>query len=391
MEKNNAMLIWTLSAAVFGVITTELGTIGLLPQIMQQLRVDATEAGYLVSLYAMVVAITGPFVTLFLSRYNKKTVLVSIMSIFVVSNIIYALTSNFPLMLVFRIIPAFVHAAFFSVALVVATNTAAPEKKAGAAAKVFAGVALGLVLGVPISAFIAGHASLSAAFLFAAVANAVALVGIVIFVPHLPADKSMSYSDQIGILRSGKLWLAISTVMFVFAAMFSGFSYISDFLGKVPQFDDNMISVMLIVFGLCGFAGNFLYSHLLQRNMLLTTLTYPAIFAVVYLAVFALGASQGIMWALLVVWGVLHSSGLVVSQHWLTQEAQKAQEFANSLYMSFSNLGITVGALVGGWFIAGAGPRSVVLSGALFAALAFLSILWKIALGKSAKSVAQAG
>lgn len=127
MKKNNSMLIWTLSAAVFGVITTELGTIGLLPQIMQQLKVDATKAGYLVSLYALVVAVTGPFVTLFLSRFNKKTVLVSIMAIFVVSNVIYALTGFFELMLIFRVIPAFVHATFFSAALVVATN-AVPSK-----------------------------------------------------------------------------------------------------------------------------------------------------------------------------------------------------------------------------------------------------------------------
>lgn len=389
MKKNNSMLIWTLSAAVFGVITTELGTIGLLPQIMQQLKVDATKAGYLVSLYALVVAVTGPFVTLFLSRFNKKTVLVSIMAIFVVSNMIYALTGFFELMLIFRVIPAFVHAAFFSAALVVATNAVPSEKKAGAAAKVFAGVAAGLVLGIPLSVLIADHASLAAAFYFAAAVNAVALIGIIVFIPTLPGAKSLSYGDQFGILKSGGVWMAISTVVFVFAAMFSAFSYISDFLGKVPAFDTNIVSIMLIVFGICGFIGNFLYSHMLQRNVPRTTLLYPVIYAVIYIAIFELGASQAAMWGLLVPWGILHSSGLVVSQHWLSEEAKEAPEFANSLYMSFSNLGITVGAMVGGWFIAGIGPQSVMLSGALFAALAFLSILAKIVMGQRGKAVSQ--
>ncbi|WP_232326287.1 hypothetical protein [Xenorhabdus hominickii] len=46
-------------------------------------------------------------------------------------------------------------------------------------------------------------------------------------------------------------------------------------------------------------------------------------------------------------WGGLHSAGLVVSQTWIMKEANEAPEFANSLYISFSNLGITIGSITG--------------------------------------------
>lgn len=94
--KNNVMLILlSLSLAVFGVITTEVAVIGLLPQLTEQLQITAPQVGFLVSIYAVVVAITGP-----------------------------AITHQYDVILFFRILPALTHAVFFAIALVVAGNCA---------------------------------------------------------------------------------------------------------------------------------------------------------------------------------------------------------------------------------------------------------------------------
>ncbi|WP_232369992.1 MFS transporter [Xenorhabdus lircayensis] len=200
MKNKSAMLLLTLSIAVFGVITTEIAVfgvitteiavIGLLPQLEAQLLVTPIQVGFLVSIYAIVVALTGPFVTLMLSRYNKKHVLLTIILIFIISNLIYATTDTFNLMFTFRVLPGLVHAVFFAVALVVAANSVPKEKSAGATAKVFAGVAVGMVLGMPMSSFIAEHLSLSAAFYFGAVTCVLAFIGILFFVPSIPATKN---------------------------------------------------------------------------------------------------------------------------------------------------------------------------------------------------------
>ena len=137
MQNKGSLLLLTLSVAVFGVITTEIGIIGLLPKLISQLHVTATQVGYLVSIYAVIVAITGPFITLLLSGLNKKTVLLAILLVFVISNLIYATTDVFNTMLIFRILPALTHAVFFSVALVVATQSVPKEKSAGAAPNEF--------------------------------------------------------------------------------------------------------------------------------------------------------------------------------------------------------------------------------------------------------------
>lgn len=377
MQNKSTLLLLTLSVAVFGVITTEIAIIGLLPMLVSQLHVTPTQVGFLVSIYAVIVAVTGPFITLMLSGLNKKTVLLSILVVFIISNLIYATTDVFNLMLLFRILPALAHAVFFAVALVVAANSVPKEKSAGAAAKVFAGVAIGLVLGVPLSSLIAEHISLAAAFYFGAAACVMAFVGVLLFVPSMPAKEKVSFGSQIKVLRNGKLWMTITTVSMIFAAMFSSFSYVADYLTKITHLDNNDISAMLILFGLCGFIGNFIFSNFLQKSLVKTTSIYPLLFTVVLLLVWWLGFSPLAMCLLTVFWGACHSSGLVVSQTWLMREASEAPEFANSLYMSFSNLGITLGSLTGGWFIANLGTHAVVLSSVIFALLAFLSIVIK--------------
>jgi predicted MFS family arabinose efflux permease len=377
MQNKSTLLLLALSVAVFGVITTEIAIIGLLPKLVSQLHVTPTQVGFLVSIYAIIVAVTGPFITLMLSGFNKKTVLLSILVVFIVSNLIYATTDVFNLMLVFRILPALAHAVFFAVALVVAANSVPKEKAAGASAKVFAGVAIGLVLGVPLSSMIAEHFSLSAAFYFGSAACVLAFLGVLFLMPSMPTLHKVSFASQLSVLRNGKLWLTISTVTLIFAAMFSSFSYVADYLSRVTHLNNNYISAMLILFGVCGFAGNFVFSSFLQKNVVKTTLVYPLLFTLLLLLVWFFGFSPLVMCLLTVFWGAFHSSGLVVSQTWLMREASEAPEFANSLYMSFSNLGITLGSLTGGWFIARLGTHSVVLSSVIFTLLAFVSILIK--------------
>ncbi len=87
-------------------------------------------------------------------------------------------------------------------------------------------------------------------------------------------------------------------------------------------------------------------------------------------------AGASLLWLIGIValWGAVHTSGLIVSQIWLTSEAPEAPEFANSLFVSFSNLGVTIGTAVGGWLIAISGTGEIVLGGILFTALALICI-----------------
>jgi len=374
MQNQTRLLLLSLTLAVFAVITTEVAVIGLLPQLINQLHITATQVGFLVSIYALVVALSGPFITLIFGRFNRKIILLSIMLLFLLSNSLYALTERYEVILLFRILPALTHALFFAVALHLAANTVPPEKSTQGVAIVFSGVAIGMVFGVPLSAFIAETFSPRIAFWFAAIASGLALVGIAFHVPSTQITAPLKVSEQVQILKKGIVWLSMLTVTLIFSAMFAGFSFIADYLINISHFSNNATSTLLIVFGVSGYIGNFIFSHYLQRNAIQTTLIYPLIFALIYFALWLWGSHSLVVIPLVIIWGIFHTSGLIVSQSWLMSKANTAPEFANSLYISFSNLGITIGTMVGGWILQFAGIAAITWAGLIFALLAFISI-----------------
>ncbi|GMX66005.1 MFS transporter [Paenibacillus elgii] len=378
MNKINPLLILVLALGVFGIITTEMGIVGVLPQVTQKFNISASQAGWLVSIFALVVAISGPFLTLLASGMNRKFILLTAVLLFAISNIVYAFTTRFDVMLTFRIIPAIVHPAFFSVALVTAASLVSPEKSGRAVTKVFAGITVGFAFGVPLTSYLAEKVSLEAAFLFGAVVSLVAFIGIWAWLPSMPVQAKLSYGAQLGILRNPALWLNIAAVTSIFAAMFSVYSYFAEYLGQVTHMNGSWISMMLMVFGVIMILGNFLFGSFLQKSILRTTVLFPVVYAAAYLLIYYAGGYFIPMIVMILLWGIVHSGGLIVSQSWLMTEAQAAPEFGNSLFVSFTNLGITIGASVGGWFIGQLGIHQLMWSGIGFALLAFLLITVKI-------------
>lgn len=378
MKKENSLLIIILALGVFGIITTEMGIIGVLPQVTQKFNISTSQAGWLVSIFSLVVAVSGPFLTLLTSGINRKVILLTVVLIFAISNIVYAYTTIFEVMLVFRILPAIFHPVFFSVALVTAANLVPPEKSSKAVTKVFAGITVGFAFGVPLTSYLAEKISLEAAFLFGAVVSMIAFVGILAWQPSMPVREKMSYGKQLGILRKPQLWLNIVIVIFIFAAMFSVYSYFAEYLRLVTHMNGSWISIMLMVFGITMIFGNFLFGGFLHKRFTKTVIMFPLLYAVIYLFTYYLGSHFIPMIVIVFFWGAVHSGGLIVSQAWLTTETKEAPEFGNSLFVSFSNLGITVGASIGGWFISHLGIQQLIWSGIIFTLLAFLLIMIKI-------------
>ncbi|MGE8203625.1 MFS transporter [Heyndrickxia sp. NPDC080065] len=378
MKKVSPLFILVLALGVFGIITTEMSIVGVLPQIAQKFAISTSQAGLLVSIFALVVAISGPFLILLVSGINRKLLLLTAIFIFVISNIIYAYTTHFEVMLIFRILPAALHPIFFSIALVTAAKLVPPEKSNQAVTKVFMGITVGFALGVPLTSYLAEQFSLEIAFLFGAIVNAFAFIGILILLPSMPVKEKMSFGKQISVLRKPGLWLNIAAVVFIFAAMFSVYSYFAEYLSRVTYMNGTLISVMLLIFGVIMIAGNSLFGVFLQKSIVNTVISFPILYLIVYLLVYNLGSYFIPMIFMVFIWGIVHSGGLIVGQTWLISEAKEAPEFGNSLFVSFSNLGITLGTSIGGWVISQLGIHQLIWSGLIFSLLSLLLIVIKI-------------
>ncbi|MFI1384214.1 MFS transporter [Embleya sp. NPDC020886] len=380
--RNTSLMILTLALGVFGIITTEMGIVGVLPQVADELDVSASTAGLLVGVFALVIAVSGPFMTLLASGIDRKSVLATAIAVFAVSNAVYALTTRFDVMLAFRIIPAVFHPVFFSVALATAAGLVPARDATRATTRVFGGVTAGFAFGVPLTSYLAEHLSLQTAFWFAAVVNLIAFVGILRFLPAMPVERRHSYGAQVGVLRGGRIWLTILSVVLVFAAMFSVYGYFAEYLGEVTDLDGSWVGALLMAFGVVMILGNFAFGALLRRDPIRTVLLFPALCLAVYLLLYAVGPYAAAMIVAVPLWGAVHSGGLIVSQSWLGRDARDFPEFGNSLFISFSNLGITAGTTVGGWVLSAAGAHRLAWVGAAFAVAALATMLLRLHLDR---------
>ncbi|MDF2679422.1 MAG: arabinose transporter permease [Brevibacillus sp.] len=377
--------IFFLALGLFGVYTIEFGVVGILPDIMERFDVSITQAGMLVGIFALVIALFGPFMVLFVSRYNRKKILMISLLLFAVSSLLSAFATNYGVLVALRVVAALFHPVYFSLAFVAAVSLYPKAKATQAAAKAFVGTSMGMVLGVPATTYIADQFSFEAAYYFCAIVNAVAALGIAAMLPNTAGEEKGSYREQIGILRMAPLWMNIGASTLIFAAMFSVYSYAAEYLGRQFGLSGEAVSIMLVIFGVGGVAGNLLAGKWLAAHMVRTALLHPIALALAFVLLYAGEAISIPIAVLVILWGAAHTSGLIVTQIWLTSEAKEAPEFANALYISFINLGVTIGSAAGGWMITKAGMHGSIWIGLLFLALAMGCMLAKIFLFQTKK------
>jgi len=99
-----SLLILALSAFAIG--TTEFVIMGLLPDVAADLGVSIPGAGWLVTGYALGVAIGAPFMALATAKLPRKAALVALMGIFIVGNLLCALASDYEVLMLARVITA---------------------------------------------------------------------------------------------------------------------------------------------------------------------------------------------------------------------------------------------------------------------------------------------
>src|SRR5258708_13911238 len=100
-------IVYVLALGAFALITTELGVIGILPQVSEAFGITIDRAGWLLSGFALVIALLGPWMTLLFSKVNRKLSLWFVLFVFLIANIVSVFASNFGIFLLPPIIPPF--------------------------------------------------------------------------------------------------------------------------------------------------------------------------------------------------------------------------------------------------------------------------------------------
>lgn len=129
--------------------------VGVLDDISTELHVGVSTVGYLVTIFALVYAVSTPFVTSAVGQHTLYRFMLFLMGIFIIGNVLSAVAFTYPVLVVSRIITAIVSGPLISIALTFANYIAPISKKAWLISWVFSGFSIASVFGVPLGTWIA--------------------------------------------------------------------------------------------------------------------------------------------------------------------------------------------------------------------------------------------
>ncbi|MGX9887070.1 MFS transporter [Streptomyces sp. NPDC002276] len=344
------MGLLALALGGFGIGLTEFVIAGLLPQVSRSLNVSTAAAGWLISGYALTVAVGAIGVTATTAGLPRKPVLVGLVALFVAGNLLCAIAPDYPTMLLGRVVAALCHGTFFGIGSLVARRLVPPERASRAVAMMFAGLTVANVLGVPFGALVGERWGWRATFWAITGTGTVALVAIAVLVPGWAgrvSEGTGGLRTQLRSFRSTQVWLTLTATALGYGGMFGAFSYLAYTFTEVTGFSTTDVAWLLVVYGTGLVVGNIAGGRGADHNRDATLLA-SLIGLTATLTAFGLLANSRpasvILVFLLGVFGFATVPGMITR----VTDAAGGVPLAASANVSASNVGNAVGAWLGG-------------------------------------------
>lgn len=369
-----SLLILALSAFAIG--TTEFVIMGLLPDVARDLGVSIPGAGWLVTGYALGVAIGAPFMALATARLPRKAALVVLMGVFIVGNLLCAVASDYNLLMFARVVTALCHGAFFGIGSVVAASLVPANRRASAVALMFTGLTLANVLGVPLGTALGQVAGWRSTFWAVTGIGVIALIGLIRFLPLQQDAEQVDMRAELASLKGARIWLSLSMTVLFSASVFALFTYVAPLLGDVTGVSPRGVTWTLVLIGLGLTLGNILGGKLADRRLAATLVGVFATMAVV--STLFSWTSNALVPAeiTLFLWATAAFAAVPALQVNVVTYGKDAPNLVSTLNIGAFNLGNALGAWVGGSVIAhGLGLTSVPLAAGALAVLALIVTL----------------
>ncbi|PZG15811.1 MFS transporter [Nonomuraea aridisoli] len=365
-----------ITASLFVFLTTELMPVGLLTPISASLSISVGLAGLIVTLYGVSAGLGVPFIVAWSRRVNRRVLLSTLLAILTVGNVITAISPNYPLVLTTRLVMGFASGVFWAIGVSMAMRLVPERHASRAAAVVMSGISIAAVVGIPLGTILESLTDWRTTFLIWAGLSVLVLLTVVAAVPSLPSANAVSVREVFGLpSKNLPLRRVLFTVVLFVLGHFGAYTFVRPYLEDSAAATPFFITVVLMVYGAGGAAGNFIAGYTVNRSLRGSFIVGCAGLVVSLLSLPAIGHGQAGSIVSLVLWGV--SFGVVqLCQVNMTQAAAPDTfEAAMSLNTMAYNTSIALGALLGGLFADHLGVTSVVWFGVALTAASLLLTL----------------
>ncbi|MEO8882526.1 MAG: MFS transporter [Devosia sp.] len=335
--------------STFAIGTTEFIIAGLLPQVSGDFGVTIPTGGFLITAYAIGVAVGGPILAFSLSRVPGKSALLMLLSVFTIGQALCALAPSYEWMLLARVVVAATHGAIFGVGAIVATQLVSAERAGRAVSYLLAGVTVANVLGVPAGAAIGNFFGWRAAFWSVGGLGIIAIAAIVVLIPANIASKQKAPNllAQVHVLGRPAVFLTFLILILGMIGQFALLTYIVPVLHEVSGIALSTVPWVLLAFGVGSTLGVLIGGRLSDWKTLPALIGILVAQAVTYGIIYFVVGDSILMSASVLVWGAVGFAFGAPAQARILKWSADAPNLASTLIPSAYNVGIAIGAVAG--------------------------------------------
>lgn len=344
---NPRVYLLALSTMIVGLVELIIG--GILPLIAEDLGVSVGGAGQLITVFALVFAVSGPILLSLTSKMERKRLYILSLIVFFVGNIFTYVSPNFTFVMIARVITAMSAALITVLSLTITTRIVKSEQRVKALGFIYMGISSALVLGIPIGILVTKLFHWRAVFLGIASLTIVTLICIQIFLQPLPAKQQHSIGEQLKALGNLKLSFVHLTTIFILAGHYTLYAYFAPFLEIELQFNEYWISLTYFIFGLSAVSGGAIGGFVAGKvGSIRTLFIFVSLFIGTLLLVPVSTFSLPIFFLCVVVWGILSWGHSPPTQDYLIEVDPIYSDIHQSINNSAIQVGIALGSAVGG-------------------------------------------
>jgi MFS transporter, DHA1 family, inner membrane transport protein len=377
LKSKMPLQVWILTLSAFAIGTAEFVIAGVLPQVAGSLGITEGQAGNLITAYALAIVVGGPILTLWLARLEKRRVLIGLMALFIAGNLIGAVTTNYTLLLISRVVAGLTQGPFYGIGAVVATRLVSDKLAGQAVGQMFAGLTLANVLGVPLGTWIGNALGWNITFLVISALGLIATLTIAVFVPAQErAGAAPDIRGQLTAFRDRNLLASLAITALGWVGFMTFYGYIAPVAERVAGFSAADLTWVLVIVGVGLVIGNTLGGRTADANLRLSLILWPS---AMIASLIVAGLVAPFKWPFLAaafVFGIASFANVPPMQMRVMKYGKAAPELAATANISAFNIANALGGLIGGAIVDSSfGASAIPFAAAIIPAVALLFIL----------------
>jgi predicted MFS family arabinose efflux permease len=364
---------WSVLAFVLFLVGTNAFLIaGVLPEMAHDFDVSISDVAFTITLYAIVIAIAAPAVSMLLPRWSRTKLMVTGLAIVAGGTAIATLAPDLTVFGIGRVVAALGGAALVPTATAAGAAIAPPARRGQAIAFVGVGFTLATAVGAPIGAALAAVATWRLPMLAVAILAVLGLPLLGLVVRKVPIGAAIGLRARFTVLRDHRILLPLLTT----ALLVAGFQLAYVFGAAVTGFSGAALAALLLVYGIFSVVGNMLAGPLTDRfgSRRMGAIFFTGEIAVL-IALVLLRGDFAALAAVYVVWGLTAFAGAIPIQHRLVAADPAVASVAISWYSTAMYVGVAFAPLLGGVLISAGLPSLLPLAGAVATAIALVAFL----------------